>query len=630
MLCEGALLYQKGMLTMTTHTETKQLFLRDATALEHLEAQREHYSEYTGTLLLLLQRNVALSHATKSRILAAYWARRDFEVAHFLMDQEAWSIPELVKALNILDAGRQIRALETRITRLETQGTASAATLGQLRSTIQDLQKEPLIGSLSGALAKRIKRWFRTLTPEALTFYALVMPPEPWRDIADMLHIKPDDFQVDWFLPVMFGATPPTGSAVAACLQATERDIPELIATWKAPYSFLRRQFTMPLPEEHRGSIGTYETLYTLLWYYEELACPAIDKHIQERLEAGETPGFGYAMMVERMLVFEKLKAPFYGQLKQMAADQLDALELPLESPVVVLGDASSSMDVAIRVSTIIGSLLASVTGAKLRFFNHQLMVWNGHSTWSPKGLDDMMEMVKQVRASGMTSPAAGLWPSLRDKEIVRHFIIVTDEEENKVAEADGQSTYQLNFAPLLERYREEVYPAKVTFISFLRNPQTPGYMTPQLETLGIPTLRFVMNGQRPDLTKIDALLGLLASESAFFQEQASLLAKDIEQKGVAQVIQDVNENTPGDEDEILHAQLHILRDLAFAHSQDRQAILQSVGKLRHFAQLAGYETLAEQLKPTLATLVDEDSQLHGRFFRDLLRQLETIEWNIT
>jgi hypothetical protein len=154
--------------------------------------------------------------------------------------------------------------------------------------------------------------------------------------------------------------------------------------------------------------------------------------------------------------------------------------------------------------------------------------------------------------------------------------------------------------------------------------------MTPQLETLGIPTLRFVMNGQRPDLTKIDALLGLLASESAFFQEQASLLAKDIEQKGVAQVIQDVNENTPGDEDEILHAQLHILRDLAFAHSQDRQAILQSVGKLRHFAQLAGYETLAEQLKPTLATLVDEDSQLHGRFFRDLLRQLETIEWNIT
>lgn len=43
---------------------------------------------------------------------------------------------------------------------------------------------------------------------------------------------------------------------------------------------------------------------------------------------------------------------------------------LPLESPVFVMGDASSSMSVAVKTSTIIAGILTAITSAKLSFFN--------------------------------------------------------------------------------------------------------------------------------------------------------------------------------------------------------------------------------------------------------------------
>ena len=47
---------------------------------------------------------------------------------------------------------------------------------------------------------------------------------------------------------------------------------------------------------------------------------------------------------------------------------------LPLESPVVVIGDRSGSMEVAIRTSTIIAALLSALAKAKLVFFNTENM----------------------------------------------------------------------------------------------------------------------------------------------------------------------------------------------------------------------------------------------------------------
>ena len=60
---------------------------------------------------------------------------------------------------------------------------------------------------------------------------------------------------------------------------------------------------------------------------------------------------------------------------------------LNLESPVVVIGDKSASMDVAIRTSNIIASLFTKIANAELVFFDTE----NVHPPFIPK-------TVQQVR----------------------------------------------------------------------------------------------------------------------------------------------------------------------------------------------------------------------------------------
>ena len=45
--------------------------------------------------------------------------------------------------------------------------------------------------------------------------------------------------------------------------------------------------------------------------------------------------------------------------------------------------------------------------------------------------------------------------------------------------------------------------------------------MVKALESMGIVPLQFRLDGRRPDLTKLDSLLGLLASESSMFAKQS-------------------------------------------------------------------------------------------------------------
>lgn len=57
---------------------------------------------------------------------------------------------------------------------------------------------------------------------------------------------------------------------------------------------------------------STYCYLTTLLWRYEELVCPETNALIEQRFTQGEQPNFSYAMLVERLLYFERIGAPFY------------------------------------------------------------------------------------------------------------------------------------------------------------------------------------------------------------------------------------------------------------------------------------------------------------------------------
>ena len=115
----------------------------------------------------------------------------------------------------------------------------------------------------------------------------------------------------------------------------------------------------------------------------------------------------------------------------------------------------------------------------------------------------------------------------------------MTDEIENEKSEGEF-------FSQLFYKYHRDVYPAKIVFVSFLENPLgnafpfTPQYelipdnetekgrMVKSLENLGIVPLQFRLDSHRPDLTKVDTLLGLLSSECSFFSIQVDALANVI------------------------------------------------------------------------------------------------------
>lgn len=491
----------------------KHLFLQEATLSAHKKAQTDEGPRYVATLLLLLQSGVELSPGARARTLAAAWARRDHALADHLLAQKGWGLPDVVKALQLLDTGRALRALSRRISRLQEGGRVSKRRLGQLRSALKDLQREgDPAGSLSGALARRVRRWVRSFSAEKLEFYAMTFPLAPWRELADLVHLAPSDFQLPWFLGVAFGAAPPEGSMMAACQGVAAADLPALLRRMPVPYSYLRLRH-QPLSEEARDAVAAYEPLGTLLWYYEELRGPATDRRIAERLEAGEDPDIGYGKLMERLLTLQDLKVGFLPGLLPVAERRLRALRPALEPPVVVLGDASSSMTVSIRVATIIGSLLAALSQAELRFFNQGLL----RPRVQPRCIADVLQVTKETAANGSTSPAAALWPSLNERAVVRSFLIVTDEEENTAHK--GQM-----FDAMFEVYRRDCFPAQVTFVSFTA-PTRKGPMTQALSRREIPFKIFRFDPSRPDLTKLDALLGVLAAEARSFDELAEQVA---------------------------------------------------------------------------------------------------------
>ena len=137
-----------------------------------------------------------------------------------------------------------------------------------------------------------------------------------------------------------------------------------------------------------------------------------------------------------------------------------------------------------------------------------------------------MLEVAVKVNASGSTAPAACLYPYFEKKETIKTFVIVTDEEENT-------SCNGYKFCPLFKKYYETVYPAKLVFVSFLKSQHQTGQMVKELKSLGMNPMQFVFNQARPDLTKLDNLLGLLSSSSVAFNDEVMGTIKELKNKGL-------------------------------------------------------------------------------------------------
>ena len=533
-----------------------QCFFGEAPLSHHIFMQSNHFAVYSNVLVLCVRRGIDLNSKVKARVLAACWARRDYTFADTLLGVQCRGIldiheghadvfgtMDILRALRLLDAGRQVRALQRKIATVHAQTQvgraadaaaqmaacsldkssktstgikeADAANVAEVppgsrdpgrvivryERRIEELQKDSAPCSLSGALAKHLRQMIARIPRSKLEFFALQMPGDPWKEICDLLHINPaQGTSLPWFVAHCFGEQVPVDSIVSICANLNVDNALEIIENHHPPYSFVRLKCPQ-LSEACRQALVRYTTLDQCLWFYEDLRCADIDTIILGRLRAGERLSMPYGKLMERLMLLRSMSSSgeLFTTLLALAEQRLQGMHLSLPPPVVVFGDASYSMDVAIRVSAIMASVLAVLTHAELRFFNSASF----SPSSVPQSAAQVLELAGTMRTDGPTAPAAALWEYFSQRRPVKTFIVVTDERENTKYEG----TY---FPMLFRRYIDEVYPARLVLVSFLEI-NTKGQMATALEALGIRPLQFTLDGQRPDLTRLDGLMGLIA-----------------------------------------------------------------------------------------------------------------------
>jgi hypothetical protein len=513
------------------------------------ELDKVRFPVYLTSLLMMLNRSIEISKGSRPRVLACLWAAGHYDLVEHLLNRHSatFSLPEILRGLQILDSRRLQRSITKKLLRLETQGCKNRKKMGMLRGQINDLKAELLpTGSLSGALASRIRKWCGTISEENLAFFALNMPRQPWKDLADLIHLKPTDFKLGWFLPTMFTGVAPEDSILAKVgdnqLALDGSNLVEFLTTHKVevPFSYLRSKLTA-VPVGARPLIAAYTPLDTLIWYHEELedeAAHVASNRLIELLTAGELPKFNYGKLMERLMYFKALKTDLgkaiFELLVPIAERRLTSMSLDLEPGVVVAGDASYSMDVAVRTATVIGAVISLLADeARLKFFHVSLF----DPPIQPQTIREVVHVAEQVKADNMTAPGCLIEPYLREKKVVKCFVIVTDEVENVKHGVEY-------FPELFARYYRDVYPAEVVFVSFLENVNRKGRMVSALESMGFSPIQFRLDGRRPDLSKLDSLLGVISLRSQTWYSEIERIANEFTQSAdIKKLLNNVGED---------------------------------------------------------------------------------------
>ena len=377
-------------------------FTKNATFAQHYDAQQVNRDRYVATALACVEYSIEMLGNARARSLAAAWARHDHELADYYLFsmRDQFGLSDVLKAATLLDSKRERRAIEKRLTR----GVASSK-LGALKNDMNNLARvEPKCGSLSGALSRHIRRWTRTFSEADLEHFALNMSTEPWRKLANLVHLHPSkDFPAaPWFLAYCYEASSlPPESKIAALLAMNGDNVNELIGQYgdsTLTYSTKVREHRARLTEASKAKLAnsTQTKLDTILWYFEDLRCANVSEIVLARLERGDRLELPYGKLMERLIMFRLLRdtrvdtESILGHLMPLAERRLAEFKATLAAPVAVLGDASSSMDVAIQTATIISSLLSAICGARLTFFNHANF---GDGDESPRNVQQALDM---------------------------------------------------------------------------------------------------------------------------------------------------------------------------------------------------------------------------------------------
>jgi len=530
------------------------LFTQEATLAQHVTAARDDEDEYLSSFKDVLDNKVTITTACKARALAACWTAGHHKVVDELMlTPDQCTVAEVLSMLKLVDGPRQIRQLERKLSKLSTKRSkakriklvqqiqnlrqelpttdATCASATGPAGTTQPVTKE-LVGA-NGALMKRVKKWAQLISAAKLEFFLLNFPTEPWKELSDLAHLKPDSMQLQCFLPVCFGSPPPKGTLLAAMHECNNsEDLPRLLKEnpiLSTCYSYLRKRFVAgseygTLCAAAKEALAAACPLEDVIWWYEELSGSVVsygrtvqgsknvEKIVHDRILKGESflgQGEGanysinYGKLMERLLLFKKMGLSFFKLLLPIAAAQLESIVIPTKARVAVMGDKSASMQVAVDSACVIGSVVSACLNAKLNFFDDKEVL----PSVTPRSVEDVLKVCEEVRAGNCTAHAAALYPYYERKEKIDLFICVSDEGENR-------STHGYRLAELFAKYRAEVHAdAKMFLVSFLHSTKEEGHVKKNFERIGEEVRQFRFDPSKPDLSKLPTLLGMLAVE---------------------------------------------------------------------------------------------------------------------
>ena len=120
------------------------IFTKQSSFKQHFDAQNTNRERYLAILLVVRSKSVELHDGSKCKALAAAWARQDYQLAQTMLEipGEEFALKEVLKAVSILDAGRQKRQQEKVLRRLEAQGCRKKGKMAKLKSVIASLAQD--------------------------------------------------------------------------------------------------------------------------------------------------------------------------------------------------------------------------------------------------------------------------------------------------------------------------------------------------------------------------------------------------------------------------------------------------------------------------------------------------------
>jgi len=626
-------------------------------AQEFIELAKLHPMEFATTLLACMS-FVELSPGVKTRVLVAALVHNRALARHLLRSPQMSvnGLPQVVTAIRQLDAKRQAKALARKagldVAEIESSlrdeaahatknneagdqsknsmGGKEAYTAGNAvtmtakskaraekkkrdaTNAVKDLLRECVSGcTLSGSVVKVLKTWVHGLSAAQLEALTLrwELPLAPWREISDLLHLSDSDFQLSWFGPWAHGSPPPTGSKADLCgkadgdagLTGLVKLLDSMPEATVPPYQLLRQKFERCLRPKEKAEhticsdlklrIAEGQTLDTILWYFEELAegAPAVQDHIISRISKGEVPStLGVGKLMERLTAMAKCSPAVVAALTPCVEDKLQQCVALLDPPVLTMGDSSQSMDVAIRTSTIVSSIMSVAVPGKsaLTFFSGFPLF----AACQPESINDVLDISASMSAAGATAPAAALWPAYEMKKAYKFLILATDEVENRPYRG-------YLFHELLAKYRAEVAPdCQVAIISF-RDREGVGPMEKAMkEYCGIVPVTFRFSSARPDLTKLDQLLGLLSCSGGGLRDRIDEIHSVLEEAGALALGQPLMLQPPARKKQKIHEE----------HEQEKM-VEEETPPLPSTLSL---QTLPVDVLATVLSLLDEPQQV--------------------